>query len=102
MADHRDTLREHQRREKVSFLPLAKRIDPRIVARTFGTGVPAQVVVLAVSVLFAVGLVVLFVVADEIVQGEPVMDGDEIDARVWSPPAVAVQSVAAGQPRRQL
>src|SRR2546430_12025217 len=43
---------------------------------------------LAVAVLFAVPLVVLLVVADEIVQREPVVRGDEVDARVRPAPAV--------------
>ena len=40
------------------------------------------VVVGAVLVILAVGLVVLFVVADEIVQREAIVRGDEIDAGV--------------------
>jgi hypothetical protein len=39
-------------------------------------------VALAVLVAISVGLIVLLVVADEILQGEAVVGGDEVDARV--------------------
>ncbi len=51
-----------------------------IVGRTFDAVIPRIVVVGAVLVVFAVRLVVLFVVADNIVQREAVMGRDEIDA----------------------
>jgi hypothetical protein len=41
---------------------------------------PAQIVIGAVAVVFAVGLIVLVVVRDEIVEREPIMAGHEIDA----------------------
>ena len=49
------------------------------------------IVVVAVAVVFAVGFVVLVVVADEIVQGEAVVRGDEIDAGVRASAAVLIQ-----------
>ena len=42
--------------------------------------VPAVVVGVAVAVVFAIGEVVLAVVADQIVEGEAVMGGDEVNA----------------------
>ena len=53
--------------------------DLGIVGRPFDAAVPGQVVAVAVLVVLAVGLVVALVVADEIVQGEAVMGGDEVD-----------------------
>jgi hypothetical protein len=47
-----------------------------------GAVVPALVVVGAVAVVLAVGLVVLAAVADQVVQGEAVVGGDEVDARL--------------------
>ncbi len=43
--------------------------------------VPRPVVVGAVAVVLAVGLVVLAVVGDQVAQGEPVVGGDEVDRR---------------------
>ena len=52
----------------------------------FGPAVPRAVVVGAVPVVLAVGLVVLGVVGDEVGQGEAVVDGDQVDRR-RRPPA---------------
>jgi len=52
-------------------------------------------VVVAVAVVLAIGLVVLVVVADEIVQREAVVGGDEVDAGVGLATATAVQIAAA-------
>ena len=52
----------------------------RIVAPTLGAAIPAAIAVGAVAVLFTVCLVVLPVVRDQIVQGEPGVAGDEVDA----------------------
>src|SRR5262249_41084660 len=57
---------------------------------------------MAVAIAFAVRLVVLVVVADEIAEREAVMGGDEIDARP-GPPAVVAEDVGrAGQARGKL
>ena len=56
---------------------------------------------MAVAILFAVGLVVLFVVADQIVQGKAVVSGDEINARVGQPAVVAVQIARSGQAKAE-
>src|SRR5690606_15547079 len=50
--------------------------------------VPAPVVVGAVAVVLAVGLVVLAVVGDEVVEREPVVAGDEVDALLGLAPLV--------------
>ena len=51
VADHRHALRQQHRRQEVALLPLAQRVDLRIVRRPLGAAVPAQVVVLPVAVL---------------------------------------------------
>ena len=56
-----------------------------------------MVVVGAVAVVLAVGLVVLVVVADQIVQREAVVGGDEIDAGVGLAAAVLVEVAGAGK-----
>ncbi len=101
-ANHRDPDREHQRRHQVAALPIAQVEDAAILGRAFDAAIPAQVVVLAVLVVLAVGVVVLDVVADEVGHREAVVRGHEVDARVRPPAALLVQVAAARQPRRQL
>ena len=60
------------------------------------------VVVGAVLVALAVGLVVLGVVADEVGQGEAVVGGDEVDAGPGAPAGGLVEVRAAGQAVGQL
>ena len=71
---------EQQDRGEVLDLPLAQPLDLGIVGRPLDAAVPAVVVVGAVAVALAVGLVVLLVVADEVVEREAVVAGDEVDA----------------------
>src|SRR6185436_9638752 len=97
-----DPDRHQQRGDEVAALPRAQ-IEHALIRRVpFDAAVPAQVVVLAVGVLLAVSLVVLAVVADEVGQREAVVRGDEVDARVRTPPALLVEIAAAREPRRQL
>jgi hypothetical protein len=64
--------------------------------------VPAAVVVGAVAVVLAVGLVVLGVVADEVGEREPVVDGDEVDRRRRAPAVVAVEVRGPREPDREV
>ncbi len=57
---------------------------------------------LAVPVVLAVRLVVLVVVRHEVAQREPVVRGDEVDARARPAPAVLVQVGGAGEPGGEL
>ena len=61
--------------------------DVRVVGRALGAAVPRPVVVGAVAVVLAVGLVVLVVVGDQVAQGEAVVHGDQVDRRGRSPAA---------------
>ena len=94
-ADHRHADRQQQRRHQVAPLALAQLEHAAVGGRPFDAAVPAQIVVLAVGVAFAVGLVVLVVVADEIGEGEAVVRGDEVDAGVRTPAALLVEIAAA-------
>ena len=78
---HRDALREEERREEVARLAQAERLDLRVVGLAFDAAVPAAVVVGAVAVLLAVGVVVLVVVGDEVAQREAVVRRHEVDRR---------------------
>jgi hypothetical protein len=99
---HRHALREKQRREQVALLPLAELQDLRIVGLAFGAAVPRAVVALAVAVLFAVHLVVLLVVRDEIAEREAVVRGHEVHARDRPPRVGAVEIGAAGEAVREV
>jgi hypothetical protein len=78
--DHRDAFRHQQQHGEVAELTLPERLDSRVVGLALGSAVPAQVVVRAVPVLLSVRLVVLAVVRDEVVEREPVVARDEVDA----------------------
>ena len=61
----------------------------RVVGRALDAEVQRLVVVLAVAVVLAVGLVVLVLVADQVGQREAVVGGHEVDAGVRQPAALA-------------
>ena len=91
---------EQIERKEVLDLAVAQRLDAGSSVGPFHAAIPAQVVVGAVAVVLAVGLVVLVVVRDQIVQREPVMAGDEVDA-LFRPRAPRARRVGAAQePRR--
>ena len=99
---HRDSLRQEQRREEVALLPLPQRDYRAAPRRALGAAVPRPVVVTAVPVVLTVGLVVLVIVGDQVVQGEAVVGGDEVDRRHRAPGVTGVQIAGAGQPGREL
>src|SRR5262249_62049396 len=78
------------------LLAVAQSLDLGIVARAFRAAVPGAVEVLSVAVVVAIGLVVLLVVGDQVLQREAIVAGDEVDARV-RPPAVVL--IEVGGPR---
>ena len=61
-------------------MPLPQLIDFGIVGWPFDTVIPRMVVGMAVVIVFAIRLIVLVVVGDEVVEVETVMRRDEIDA----------------------
>ena len=76
---HRHPRRQQQAGQKVADLPVAQGIHGRVAAGPLRAVVPAVVVVVAIAVVFAVGQVVLAVVAHQIGQGEAVVGGEEGD-----------------------
>ncbi|MCY1408201.1 hypothetical protein D9M71_235200 [compost metagenome] len=70
---------QQQGGEEIAHLPMAQRVDLGIVGGAFDAVVPGQVVVAAVLIVFVVGFVVLVVVGHQVVEGETVVGGDEID-----------------------
>src|SRR5262249_22051385 len=73
-----------------------------IVSQSLGAAVSAVVLIGTVSVVFAVRLVVLALIADDVGEGEAVMDGDMIDTRSRAAAALMEQISGAGQAAPQL
>ena len=100
---HRRAERQQVDRQQVARLAAAQGEHVGVVGGALGAAVPAQVVVGAVAVVFAVGLVVLAVVRHQVLEREAVVAGDEVDALRRLARARAVQVGAAeqavGQPR---
>ena len=96
-GEHGDAAREQQDGRKVAYLPVAERLDRRIVGFTLDAAVPAQVIVDAVAVAFAVGLVVLVVIGDQVVEGEAIVAGYKVDAIDRQPSLVLIEIGTAGQ-----
>ena len=97
--DHRHALRDEQDHREVPDLTLPQPVDRGVGSLTLDAAVPAQVVVRAVTVRFAVRLVVLPVVRHEVVEREPVVAGDEVDARERRPARPLVEVGAAADTR---
>src|SRR3974390_578395 len=77
---HRDTQREDRDDQEVLDLAIAQSFHLGVLGWTFNAAVPAAIVVSAVAIAFAVRVIVLRVVADEIVESEAIVAGYEIDA----------------------
>src|SRR5581483_3679012 len=77
---HGHALRDHQDRSEIFDLTLAQRLDPGIIRFAFDTTIPAQVIINAIAVGFAVGLIMLRVVGNQVIKRKAVMRGHEIDA----------------------
>jgi hypothetical protein len=85
--------RQQQRGHQVAIERRRSGQDHRVVGRALDAAVPGTVVVGAVAVVLAVGLVVLVVVCREVGEREAVVRGDEVD-RGRGPTAVRPEEVA--------
>ncbi len=97
-GDHRHAVGQQSVAIRLAALAAAQREDLRVVGLALDPVVPGPVVVGAVAVVLAVGLVVLGLVADQVAHGEAVVRGDEVDRGVRRPAVVGVQVARAGQP----
>ena len=91
-----DALRADQGGEEIPRLATAQLEDRGIVGDPFDAVVEGDVVRITVGVFLPVGEVVFLVVADEIVERESVVRGDEIHARRGSAAVVGKEILAAG------
>ena len=82
VRQHRNALRERERGDEVAHDAKAHVEDLWIVRLALYTPIAADVVVVAVAILLAVGLVVLLLVAHEVVERVPVVRRHEVDARI--------------------
>src|SRR5260370_31092084 len=97
--EHRNASREEQNRRKILDLQLAQRLNVGIVRCSLDATIPAQIIVDAIPVILAVGLVVLVIVGNQVIQGEAIVTGDEIDAIDRHAPLILVEIRAARDPR---
>jgi hypothetical protein len=100
--EHPYALGEDERGHQVALHPLADLDDLRLVTRSLDTPVGGEVLVGPVLVPLAVGLVVLLRVHHEVLQGEAVVRGREVDRGVGVAAARLVQVAGTGQPEREL
>ena len=97
VGDHGCALGEQQCGEEVSSLLGAEFQDARVGGGAFHTTVPGSVVAFAVAVAFTIGHVVLFVVADQVVEGEAVVGDDKVDGGGGAPSVIGVEVGGAGE-----
>src|SRR5262249_16449561 len=93
---HRDAPTDHEDRNEVLCLTATEGDHAGILRLAFKPAVPAQVVVGAVTVLFAIGLVVLMIITNKVTEGETVMAGNEVNAVDWQSSVIRVEIAAAG------
>jgi hypothetical protein len=86
-------LRQQQGRKAVAPPATAQRVHLIVVGRTLGARIPGMVVSLAVLIVLTIRLVVLVIVGDEVVEGEAIMDCNEVDASVVMPRPRSVFSI---------
>ena len=79
---------EKQRRQEIALLAGAQILDRRIVGGSLHAVVPRMIVGVAVAIFLAIRFVVLVIVRYEIIQVEPVMRRNEIDAGPRPAPAL--------------
>ena len=95
--EHRCAAAAEEDGQGIADETVSQAVDFRVVGFAFGAAVPAVVVVFAVRIAPAIGLVVFFVVAVEVVQGETVMAGDEVDRGVFAAVEGVIEVVRTGQ-----
>src|SRR5262245_44668678 len=97
--EHRNSLRDNQRREKGPLLVLTQGANFRIIGRTLGAAVPTVVIVRAVAILLSIGFIVLLIVRDKIGERETVVTRNEVHAGVRSTAVPLVQVARAADAR---
>jgi len=78
--EHRQTKREQCGRQEILDLTVSKFLNIRIIGRAFDAAVPASIVVPAIAVVFAIWLVILMVIGNQVIKCESIMTGHKIYA----------------------
>ena len=86
---HRNAQRQKQRGKQIAPLAIAQADYGRVRGRSLDPAIPAEVGIASVAIILAIGLIVLFIVADQVLQCETIMRGNKIYARPGTPAAVA-------------
>ena len=79
MADHGHALAKEHGGEEVLNLAATQRQNLGIFGWTFLTAVPRAVVGFTVGVAFAISFIVLVVIGHQVIQGEAIVGGDEVN-----------------------
>ena len=95
-AEHRYPLADQQKCRIAFHPPAPQTLYFKVSGGALEAAVPAQVVSLSIPILFAIFQIVFVIVTDQVVEGEAVMAGDEIDRVQRSPTTVLVEVRAAG------
>ena len=88
---HGDALADHQHGDGILHLTVAQADDGSIVGFALATTIPAVVMVFAVSVVLAIGLVMFFVIRDEVHERKAVVSRDEVDTGLDATPLRSVE-----------
>src|SRR5579863_9217208 len=72
-SNHRYAEREHGKRQEIPDLPVSQFLYAGIVRSTLDTAVPASIVIGAITIALAIGLIVFLVIRDEVVERQAVV-----------------------------
>ena len=83
---HWHALAKHQRGDHVFDLSQPQRVNDRLIGWTFDAKVLTEVIIIAVAIVFAVGQIVFFLVANQVTQRKTIVRRDEVNTITrWSP-----------------
>ena len=98
VGNHGGALRQQEGGEEVTALLVPQLVDGRVVGGAFHATVPRPVMGFPIPIVFPIGQVVLGIVADQVVEGEPVVGGHKVNGGRGSAPIMGVQVGGAGEP----
>ena len=99
---HWRAVREQQRGEEITLLPLPGSDNIRILCRPFLSVVIRPVIVMPVVIVFTIVGIMLFVVRHQVIQRKAVVGGDKVDAGPRTASAQIVQVTGTEQARGEV
>ena len=100
--DHRDSLGEQHDQDHAPHPPQTQILDSLAAGESFGAAVPAEVMVVAVTIFFAIALIVFFIITDQVGEGETIVTGEKVDGVKRVAQTGLVEVRAAGNPGSQV